>query len=213
MADRLAPDVLALDARFGPLAEATARLEALPLDGLLTYLIDTVPAGFLPELVRQFHIAGIEGGMFAASDADRRRLIRESIALHRRKGTLWAVKRALALSGIAATLTEWWQETPAGAPFTFAVDIAAGQPAAIEADAFEAARRHVDEWKPISRHAGFRIAAGSASSAAIAACGTALMQWHGAGELLAQPLRGASAHGAAAAGHGFLLMASGGTLQ
>lgn len=213
MADRLAPDALALDPRFGPMAEATQRIERLPLDGLITYLIDTVPAGFLPELVRQFHIAGIEGGMFAASDADRRRLIRESIALHRRKGTLWAVKRALALSGIAATLTEWWQETPAGAPFTFTVDIAAGQPAAIEEDAFEAARRHVDEWKPVSRHAGFRIAAACMSSAAIAACGTALMHWQGAGELLAQPLRGASSHAAAAAGHGFLLMAGSGTLQ
>lgn len=213
MADRLAPDVLALDARFGPLAEATARLEALPLDGLITYLIDTVPAGFLPELVRQFHIAGIEGGMFAASDADRRRLIRESIALHRRKGTPWAVRRALALAGIQAGLAEWWQQSPAGQPLTFTVDIAAGQPAAIEADAFEAAQRHVDEWKPTSRHASYRLAAAALAAAAIAACGTALMQWHGAGELLAQPLRGASAHGAAAAGHGFLLMAGHGTLQ
>lgn len=213
MADPIAPDLLALDPRFGPLAEATQRLEAIPLDGLLTYLIDTAPVAYLPALIQQFHIAGLEGGAFATSDAERRRLIREAIALHRKKGTPWAVKRALALSGIEAELVEWWRQTPAGAPFAFTVDIAAGQPAACEPDAFEAAQRHVDEWKPVSRHASYRIAAAALAASAIAACGTAHMQWQGAGELLAQPLRGASAYASAAAGHGFLLMAGSGTLQ
>lgn len=213
MADRLAPDALALDARFGPMAEATQRIERLPLDGLITYLIDTVPAGFLPELVRQFHIAGIEGGMFAASDADRRHLIRESIALHRKKGTPWAVKRALTLAAVDADITEWWQQSPLAPPYTFVVDILAGQAAARDVNAFRLAQALIDEWKPVSRRAGFRIAATSAAAVAAAACGTALMQWQGAGELIAQPMRGASSHAAAAAGHGFLLMTSSGTLH
>lgn len=106
MADPIAPDLLALDARFGPLAEATQRIERLPLDVLLTYLIDTAPAHYLPELVRQFHIGGIEGGLFATTDDERRRLIRESIKLHRKKGTPWAVKRALAQIGVEADLIE-----------------------------------------------------------------------------------------------------------
>jgi len=106
MADRLAPDVIALDARFAPLAEATQRIEQLPLDGLLTYLIETVPAAFLPELARQLHIMGIEGWRFAETDADRRRLIRESIALHRKKGTPWAIRRALAQIGVDAEIVE-----------------------------------------------------------------------------------------------------------
>lgn len=106
MADLIAPDLIALDPRFGPLAEATQRIERLPLDGLLTYLVDTVPAHYLPELVRQFHVAGIEGGLFAVSDDERRRLIRESIALHRKKGTPWAIRRALAQIGVDAELIE-----------------------------------------------------------------------------------------------------------
>jgi phage tail P2-like protein len=106
MADRLAPDVLALDPRFGPLAEATARIEQLPLDWLLTYLIDTVPSEWLPELGRQFHIMPLEGWQFAQTDAERRRLIRESIKLHRKKGTPWAVKRALSMIGVEADLIE-----------------------------------------------------------------------------------------------------------
>lgn len=106
MTDRLAPDVIALDPRLGQLAEATQRIEQLPLDGLLAYLIEAVPAAYLPELARQFHVMGIEGWIFTADDADRRRLIRESIALHRKKGTPWAVRRALDQLGIEAEIIE-----------------------------------------------------------------------------------------------------------
>jgi phage tail P2-like protein len=106
MTDRLAPDVIALDPRLGPLAEATQRIEQLPLDGLLTYLIETVPAAYLPELARQFHIGPMEGWQFVAGDQERRRLIREAIALHRKKGTPWAVRRALAQLGIEADIIE-----------------------------------------------------------------------------------------------------------
>lgn len=106
MADPIVPDVLALDARLGPLAEVTKRLQAIPREGLLAYLIDAAPSAYLDELLRQFHIAGIEGGQLAQTDDERRRLIRESIALHRKKGTPWAVKRALALFGIDAELIE-----------------------------------------------------------------------------------------------------------
>lgn len=213
MADPIAPDLIATDPRFGPLAEATRRLEGIPLDGLLTYLIDTAPASYLPELARQFHISGLEGWHLATTDEARRALIKRSIAMHRKKGTPWAIHRALTISGIEAVLTEWWQRTPPGQPYTFMVDIAAGQPAARDAAGFEAARRHVDEWKPISRHASYRIAAAARAAAAIAACGIVHMLWQGAGELLAQPALGTSAHASAAAGHGFMLMICGGALQ
>jgi phage tail P2-like protein len=106
MPDRLAPDVIALDARFAPLAEATQRIEQLPLDGLLTYLVETVPAAFLPELARQFHVMGLEGWRFAETEAERRALIREAIALHRKKGTPWAIRRALAQIGVEAEIVE-----------------------------------------------------------------------------------------------------------
>ena len=117
MTDRLAPDVIALDPRLGPLAEATQRIEQLPLDGLLTYLIETVPAAYLPELARQFHVMGIEGWIFTADDADRRRLIRESIALHRKKGTPWAVKEALKQVGFEVDIIDQTAQRAIYAPF------------------------------------------------------------------------------------------------
>ena len=207
------PDVIAADERLAALADLSARLEALPVDKALTHLVDAVDARLLPHLAHGWHVTDLEGWRLADTPEKRRAILRRAIALHRKKGTPWAVKEALAISGIEAELAEWWQQAPAGAPFTFTVDIAAGQPAAREPAAFEAAQRHVDEWKPVSRHASYRIAAAALAAAAIAACGTAHMQWQGAGELLAQPLRGASTHAGAAAGHGFLLMAGHGTLQ
>jgi len=41
--------------------------------------------------------------------------------VHRHKGTVLAVKTALSALKIDATVTEWWQETPRGAPYTFTV--------------------------------------------------------------------------------------------
>ncbi|TXF11940.1 phage tail protein [Pelomicrobium methylotrophicum] len=168
MADRLAPDVLALDARFGPLAETTARLEALPLDGLLTYLIDTVPAEWLPELGRQFHIMPLEGWQFAATDAERRRLIKESIALHRKKGTPWAVKRALEIAGFGGQcrITEGriarrydgtifcdGAEVYGGHSWAeFGLDADLGETAGLEAGTAARVAEIVREWAPASRH-------------------------------------------------------------
>lgn len=106
MADPIAPDLLATDPRFGPLAEATRRLEGIQLDGLLTYLIDTAPAGYLPELARQFHISGLEGWHLATTDEARRALIKRSIAMHRKKGTPWALKEALKTLGVDMEIEE-----------------------------------------------------------------------------------------------------------
>ncbi len=41
--------------------------------------------------------------------------------VHRHKGTVYAVKTALAALQVDATVTEWWQEVPRKAPYTFAV--------------------------------------------------------------------------------------------
>lgn len=192
------------------LDDATARIGAVPTPIRELWNPDTCPADLLPWLAWAL---SLDSWQPYWPEAVKRQRIRSAVEIARRKGTPWAVKRALALSGIEAELAEWWHQAPAGAPFTFTVDIAAGQPAAREPAAFEAAQRHVDEWKPVSRHASYRIAAAALAASAIAACGTAHMQWQGAGELLAQPLRGASAYASAAAGHGFLLMAGSGTLQ
>jgi phage tail P2-like protein len=213
MTDRLAPDVIALDARFGPLAEATQRIEQLPLDGLLTYLVDNVPAAFLAELARQFHVMGLEGWRFAATDAARRALIGKAIVLHARKGTPYAIKTALAMAGIEAGLSEWWQQQPAGQPYTFTADIYVGQPAAQDVGAFALAQGLIDEWKPVSRHARYRIACAAVAAVACGAAGSAYMQVSASGDLLVQPQLGAARAETGAAGHALMLLSAEGTIH
>lgn len=164
----LAPDVLALDARFGPLAAATQRLSALPLEGLLTYLVDTTPAAFLPELGRQLHIMPMEGWQFAKSADEYRALIRASIGLHKKKGTPWALRRMLAAAGFGANsaITEGGaqqrydgtvfadgSELFAGASWaSFRVDVDLGDGAGLDAQTPAMVRSLVDAWRPVARH-------------------------------------------------------------
>lgn len=79
--------------------EMAERLGTLDITCLLVYLVDLVDASVLPHLIEQFHVAGIEGGALAESDADRRELIKQSIAMHKRKGTPGSIKRAIRAAG------------------------------------------------------------------------------------------------------------------
>ncbi len=50
-----------------------------------------------------------------------RAVISAAPEVHRYKGTVYAVKTALEALGVDATITEWWQTTPKGVPYTFEV--------------------------------------------------------------------------------------------
>jgi phage tail P2-like protein len=54
----------------------------------------------------------------------KREVVRRSLAIHRRKGTPWAVEQALAAMGLPAQVSEWWEY--GGEPHHFAVDVEAG---------------------------------------------------------------------------------------
>lgn len=71
------------------------RLQAIPLEVLLVYMIDKVPASALPLLAKQFDVLGYKGMKLAGTDQDKRNLIKRSIELHRYKGTVWAIEEAL----------------------------------------------------------------------------------------------------------------------
>lgn len=63
------------------------------------YNLDAVPASALDSLAAQFDLMGLQGWSLATTDAERKALLREAIMLHRRRGTPWSIKRALALVG------------------------------------------------------------------------------------------------------------------
>jgi phage tail P2-like protein len=59
------------------------------------YLIDSVNAGALYWLAKQFDVLGYKGWWQADTEEKKRALIRRAIELHRYKGTPWAVKEAI----------------------------------------------------------------------------------------------------------------------
>ncbi|MEW5885466.1 MAG: phage tail protein [Pseudomonadota bacterium] len=104
--DPAAPDVLALDARLGPLTSLVPRLSALPVDQLLVYLVDQVDARWLPALAQQFHLGALEGWALARDAAAQRALIKRAIPWQQKKGTPWALREVLRQHGLAVEIIE-----------------------------------------------------------------------------------------------------------
>jgi len=116
------PPALAGDARFSALCDLLwEQHAALPLETLLLYLIDTTPKAALLPLAEQFHVMGAEGWAVAQTDGERRALIKNSIALHRTKGTVWAIKQILVTLGMTGVVSEWFDY--GGQPYHFRIDV------------------------------------------------------------------------------------------
>lgn len=75
------------------------RLAAMPVEVVLTYLVDLVGADVLPFLAKQFDVLGLNGYGLATTDAEKRAAIREAIYIHRTKGTPNSIRAALARYG------------------------------------------------------------------------------------------------------------------
>lgn len=83
------------------------RLDAIQLDALLVYMIDTVNKSALYALAEQFDVLGYKGWKLADTEEKKRSLIKKAIELHRYKGTIWAIREALRTIGYPdATITE-----------------------------------------------------------------------------------------------------------
>lgn len=96
--NRLIPSSIQ-DASTLALNELIDRMGTLDITPLLIYMIDNVAAEALPHLAEQFHVTGLEGWALCDNEGDQRDLIQAAIAIHRKKGTPWAVKQALARIG------------------------------------------------------------------------------------------------------------------
>jgi phage tail P2-like protein len=106
------------------------------------------------------------------TDAQKREAIRNSPAIHRRKGTVAAIRAAInSVGGTGVRLTEWFDQTPPGTPGTFTVTV---EPAAgatntktFQTDLIAA----ITAANRISGH--FTLNAAASGSTSLAATGTA----------------------------------------
>jgi len=91
MAELPAPELpapLASDVRMAALTKLVWEQHAeTDLAPLLVYQVDTVRDDLLVHLADQFHVMGIEGWNLAETPEQQHRLIKDSIAMHRLKGT------------------------------------------------------------------------------------------------------------------------------
>jgi len=92
--------------------------------------------------------------------ATRRAVIANAIKVQRRKGTVGAVRSAIASFGAAMALREWWETSPPGERGTFEVvlSIAAQNGAAPTPEFVDAVIDEIERTKPLSRHFTFTLA-------------------------------------------------------
>lgn len=82
------------------------RFSKIDLSKLLIIVIDYAPKEFLYELAKQYDVNGIEWEL-ADTDAKKQELIKNSVKLHKHKGTFYAVKRILAILNIDGEIQEY----------------------------------------------------------------------------------------------------------
>ncbi len=83
------------------------------------------------------------------SEGIKRAVVSASVETHRKKGTVGAVKQALATLGASCEIVEWWQKSPTGTPHTFDVNLV-NNDNSLEMQANMA--REIDRTKPLRSH-------------------------------------------------------------
>ena len=119
---------------------------------------DTCPAHLLGWLAWAMSVDTWDAGW---SEPVKRDVIRNSVSVHRLKGTRAAVMTALEALDFNVDLTEWWQETTPAQPHTFRLDaygedvLASGLQ--IDAKLLATVTRLIENVKPARSHFNLRI--------------------------------------------------------
>ncbi len=98
------------------IAHACAAISDLPTPHRDLWNPDACPARLLPWLAQAFRVEQWDADW---SEVTKRAAIKRSVHLFRHKGTIGAVRQALAAIGVNVEVQEWFNQTPHGAPYTF----------------------------------------------------------------------------------------------
>lgn len=89
-------------------------------------------------------------------ESTQRRVIAASIGIHRKKGTLGAVRAALNSLGHRTRITEWWQTSPPGTPHTFQAEVEIDA-SGLDDTAVSTIDRQITATKPVRSHYTLRL--------------------------------------------------------
>ncbi|WP_028318387.1 phage tail protein I [Desulfobulbus elongatus] len=102
------------------LAETIARISDVPVLVRESWNPDTCPAALLPWLAWAF---SVDEWQSEWSEASKRAVIKTALYVHKKKGTLSALKRAVEPLGYIIRIVEWYEEDPPGVPYTFRLEV------------------------------------------------------------------------------------------
>lgn len=129
-------------------AEALAEIQRVPVPLRQLWHPATCPARLLPYLAWAFSVDRWDPTW---SDAAKREVIATSFYVHRKKGTISALRRVVEPLGYLLEVTEWWETAPEGNPGTFALRIGVLD-TGITDEMYLELERLVDDAKPLTRH-------------------------------------------------------------
>lgn len=102
------------------LSNTIARISNVPLAAREMWNPDTIPAHLLPWLAWAFSVDDWNNNW---TEAEKREVIKNSLYVHKHKGTLAAIKRAVEPLGYIIRIVEWWEDTPKAEPYTFRLEV------------------------------------------------------------------------------------------
>jgi len=129
-------------------AAADARISDTPVPLRDVWNPYTCPADILPWLAFAYAVDEWDNGWTVEV---KREVIAQSLRIKRMKGTYGAVQRALAVLGLPARVQEWFQQSPAAAPYTFRIRIEAEQ-IGFTAHQLAQVQRVVTHYKNVRSH-------------------------------------------------------------
>jgi len=98
------------------LSESIARISDVPVPTRDVWSPDNCPSGLLPWLAWAF---SVDEWDVTWTDEQKRSAIKSSVAVHRYKGTIGSVRNALSALGYSIQVQEWFNQSPAGVPYTY----------------------------------------------------------------------------------------------
>lgn len=148
-------------------AEALAQIQRVPIPMRDLISPDRCPAHLLPYLAWAFSVDRWDP---AWSEATKRAAIRSSFFIHRRKGTIGALRRVVEPLGYLIQVTEWWETVPPGVPGTFGLEVGVLD-SGITDEMYQELVALIDDAKPLTRHlTGLAISLESTGVLGITGC-------------------------------------------
>ncbi|HDG4082600.1 TPA: phage tail protein I [Staphylococcus aureus] len=107
---------------------------------------DRCPVKFLPYLAWAFSVDRWDEKWTAA---EKRKAVKDAFYIHRRKGTIAAIRRVIEAMGYSMSIAEWWQVADPRGTFRLTIDV---NDVGITEEIVRELERLIGDARPVSRH-------------------------------------------------------------